>query len=597
MKANRPKKSWNLMSRVIWPSIYFVSGVLFSAVLLGGLHDPVESSTAAPGLQTRVVELMGRVNDLEGTVGDLEHQLKGAETQHLLCLGDLQNTKMEVSKADKAADKARQLAAAGKAGGACPPCASGCASGCASAGGDEGAEPDWASSPAKDWASETEEEAKWGREVAAKGDKGGGQAAVKWSPVGRKWQATELEPVSFMNKFDIGLPIETIKWSGGQLLVPSPKRGRLEETGTALDHIDHDCNELDVMVLNDQHCVAVTHVNGAAAGHSTPYHINRFLKGGYKAKKWGKKSAVPEGEWEFVSRLTSKSGSNEGAPPGDGSIKTHRKALNRFLTSVDDVESKLRPILAKAAKARGDNTVMTMTMNAGMTDLVLNFVCSAKRAGHSIDHLVLFPTDQEAVEVAKSLGVAHFSHPSFGDFPKEEARSYGDNTFVKMMWIKVLCVYLPIDLGFNVLFQDADVVWLRDPIQEYFLDPKVAGDFDVYFQVRFSGARVFLLCQSKPPRFEASIRGSRYSTEIRHLLLQNLHSTHTPTQSTSSLPPSFALSLDKQLPCKCRLFCITHARKTAVKNVHGVRDPRTPAPQHPSTPAPGVCAPFWRVAG
>ena len=34
-------------------------------------------------------------------------------------------------------------------------------------------------------------------------------------------------------------------------------------------------------------------------GHSTPYHINRFLKGGYKAKKWGKKSAVPEGGGHF----------------------------------------------------------------------------------------------------------------------------------------------------------------------------------------------------------------------------------------------------------------------------------------------------------
>lgn len=33
------------------------------------------------------------------------------------------------------------------------------------------------------------------------------------------------------------------------------------------------------------------------------------------------------------------------------------------------------------------------------------------------------------------------------------AGSYGDNTFVKMMWIKVLCVYLPVSLGFNVLFQ------------------------------------------------------------------------------------------------------------------------------------------------
>ena len=49
-------------------------------------------------------------------------------------------------------------------------------------------------------------------------------------------------------------------------------------------------------------------------------------------------------------------------------------------------------------------------------------------------------------------------------------------------WIKVLCVYLPISLGYNVLFQDADVVWLKDPVHDYFLHPQIAGDFDVWFQ-------------------------------------------------------------------------------------------------------------------
>jgi len=120
-------------------------------------------------------------------------------------------------------------------------------------------------------------------------------------------------------------------------------------------------NNGQVLVLNDQHCVAVTSVNGAAAGTSiskekhpsggnkygalrvkqaapfsghvlnverdfsfslslstpplyfastlrvapgqnTPYHINRFLKGGYKSK--GRKQAVsiPKGMASFETR-------------------------------------------------------------------------------------------------------------------------------------------------------------------------------------------------------------------------------------------------------------------------------------------------------
>ena len=90
---------------------------------------------------------------------------------------------------------------------------------------------------------------------------------------------------------------------------------------------------------------------------------------------------------------------------------------------------------------------------------------------------MLFPTDDAAVEVAKGLGVAHYRHASFGQFPQEEAASYGDNTFVAMMWIKVLCVYLPVNLGYSVLFQDADVVWLRDPLKEFFNVPKLAVNY------------------------------------------------------------------------------------------------------------------------
>ena len=48
---------------------------------------------------------------------------------------------------------------------------------------------------------------------------------------------------------------------------------------------------------------------------------------------------------------------------------------------------------------QGD-TVVAMTMNAGMTDMIMNFVCSARRAGKSLKHVVLFPTDDE-VELVK----------------------------------------------------------------------------------------------------------------------------------------------------------------------------------------------------
>lgn len=36
-------------------------------------------------------------------------------------------------------------------------------------------------------------------------------------------------------------------------------------------------------------------------------------------------------------------------------------------------------------------------------------------------------------------------------------------------------------LGYNVLFQDVDVIWYKDPLT-YFFDELRSGNFDVYFQ-------------------------------------------------------------------------------------------------------------------
>ena len=50
--------------------------------------------------------------------------------------------------------------------------------------------------------------------------------------------------------------------------------------------------------------------------------------------------------------------------------------------------------------------------------------------------------------------------------PQEEAARYGDTTFGLIMMAKVICVHLVSDLGYDMLFQDVDVVWYKDPLGE-----------------------------------------------------------------------------------------------------------------------------------
>lgn len=69
---------------------------------------------------------------------------------------------------------------------------------------------------------------------------------------------------------------------------------------------------------------------------------------------------------------------------------------------------------------------------------------------------------------------------NFADAPKEEARVYGDKRFIAMMMAKVTCVQLVSMLGYNLLFQDVDIVWFKDPLP-YFDKPEIK-DYDVFFQ-------------------------------------------------------------------------------------------------------------------
>jgi hypothetical protein len=48
--------------------------------------------------------------------------------------------------------------------------------------------------------------------------------------------------------------------------------------------------------------------------------------------------------------------------------------------------------------------------------------------------------------------------------PKNAAGNYGDEIFSQMMWLKITSVYIALTSGYNVLFQDTDLVWFRNPI-------------------------------------------------------------------------------------------------------------------------------------
>jgi hypothetical protein len=113
----------------------------------------------------------------------------------------------------------------------------------------------------------------------------------------------------------------------------------------------------------------------------------------------------------------------------------------------------------------------------------MNFVCSARNRGLDLSSVLLFATDEETRDLATGFGLTVFyDEANYGNMPKQAANRYADKTFMAMMMAKVFCVQMISMLGYDVLFQDVDVIWYRHPL-EYFHSPdNIAGDFDMYFQ-------------------------------------------------------------------------------------------------------------------
>eukprot|EP00546_Thalassionema_frauenfeldii_P019907 CAMPEP_0178896680 /NCGR_PEP_ID=MMETSP0786-20121207/1314_1 /TAXON_ID=186022 /ORGANISM="Thalassionema frauenfeldii, Strain CCMP 1798" /LENGTH=258 /DNA_ID=CAMNT_0020567123 /DNA_START=409 /DNA_END=1181 /DNA_ORIENTATION=+ len=72
-----------------------------------------------------------------------------------------------------------------------------------------------------------------------------------------------------------------------------------------------------------------------------------------------------------------------------------------------------------------------------------------------------------------------YDEVNFQEMPEDSAGRYGDNKFKGMMMAKVFCVHWIVSLGYNVLFQDVDVIWFHDPLP-FFHNRE--DDFDMYFQ-------------------------------------------------------------------------------------------------------------------
>jgi Nucleotide-diphospho-sugar transferase len=227
------------------------------------------------------------------------------------------------------------------------------------------------------------------------------------------------------------------------------------------------CDFLNIVLTKEDHsrrqCIAIM-------GQSESFHIQRFMR----LPATGRLNAsVPLRQ---VGRMMDENGDNFGYVPQPQDLVSHGERIRDFLGNMNSVLDALRPLAARAAGNK--DVIVIMFANFGQSELIINFCCSARARNLDISSLLIFATDIESKELLEGFGLnVFYEERIFGHLPKDASKIFGDANFHAMMAGKVFCIKLAIMLGYDVLFQDADVVWYKDPLP-YFRNESLA-QFDV----------------------------------------------------------------------------------------------------------------------
>jgi len=294
----------------------------------------------------------------------------------------------------------------------------------------------------------------------------------------------------FAKRFDVGVPLDPTKPSNDRVVLlyssdaalPKTVPGMAEEIASSgpiplMDDIEAATENCDIVNLilaqpgDKRQCFAMM-------GQFRSYHMQKFMRlpGGDRE---GEK-LDPKAPLRLVNRGAQTSGRTSAKAPTKEQTAEYWKSLSTYLQTLDSVLEELKPLAAKVAK---DNTVIVLVCNYGQSELLMNFVCNARSRNIDLSAVLVFCTDMETKELAEGLGlVAFYDKENYKDIPKEAAGRYADRTFAAMMMAKVYCVQQIALLGYDVLFQDVDIAWYRNPLDFFHDKSSPVYQHDIYFQ-------------------------------------------------------------------------------------------------------------------
>lgn len=286
----------------------------------------------------------------------------------------------------------------------------------------------------------------------------------------------------FNNYLEIGIPLDDSRPGSEEAIIfytsdkSKPKGGGSLQSISAKKAVEN-CGTVKVVLTQPWSKGASTQCF-AVLPQWESYNIYKFMRVG------------PSGGFNMKNNLryTSRSMNDKGIAIGVPDYKLHTVpsygALVEYLQNLDNLLDDLRPIIEQLLRESSNptsKTIIVQVCNYGQVELFHNYVCSAKARGLDYSHILMFATDEKTYDLCKALGIpVYYNEAIFGSMPEGAARGYGDRIFSKMMMAKVYCVHSVLSLGYNVLFQDVDVVWYKNPLP--YLESKELAKWDLMFQ-------------------------------------------------------------------------------------------------------------------
>ncbi|XP_037410027.1 uncharacterized protein At1g28695-like [Triticum dicoccoides] len=166
----------------------------------------------------------------------------------------------------------------------------------------------------------------------------------------------------------------------------------------------------------------------------------------------------------------------------DGVASPQEANHNTSQAAGDELERLLRTV------ADEHKTVIMTSVNeawaaeGSLLDLLLESFRAGERIAHFVDHLLVVALDAGALERCRAVHPhCYLLPPLAGGKDLSEEKVFMSKDYLDLVWSKVRLQQRILELGYNFLFTDVDIMWFRNPFERMSVAAHMVTSSDFYF--------------------------------------------------------------------------------------------------------------------